>query len=94
MAIFAKYAKMSFVKATPCIGNKIFVPLQYSHAEENAEDEYFLLSDIENFGDGECYSVKKLVGGKNGKVSRDPDDNLHLDLDEFYMFREFFLLQK
>jgi len=91
---FWKYARMSFVRATPRVGNKILVPLQYSHTEEKPEDEYFMLMDMQNFGDGECYSVTKLIGGKNGIVSVDPDDTLHIDLDEFYMFREFFILRK
>ena len=84
---------MSFVVATPCIGNKILVPCQYSHNEEDAEDEYFILHEIKHHGDGVCYSVTKLDGGDYGTVFTDPNDILHLNLDEFYMFREFFIMK-
>jgi len=79
---------MSYLTDTPLLGNKIFVPGRFSHKEvDDPEDEYFILVDISDAGDGVYYSVVRLVGGKYGRPSTDDDAILQLDLDEFRFFR-------
>jgi len=83
---------MSSVPPTPLLGNKILVPGCYSHKEDDEPaDEYYTLVDINNPGDGMCYSVTRLVGGKYGRLSTDDGDTLELCLEEFSLFRGFFM---
>jgi len=83
---------MSGFVAVPLIGNKIFVPGRFSHKKvDDPEDEYFKLVDISDAGDGVYYSITRLVGGKSGRLSTDEDDTLQLDLDEFCIFRGFYM---
>jgi len=90
--IHTQTSSMSSFRGTPLIGNKIFVPGHYSHKEvEDPEDEYFMLVDISDAGDGVYYSVTRLVGGKYGRLSTDDDDTLQLDLDEFLLFRGYYM---
>ena len=77
--------------ATPLLGDKIFVPACFSHKEvDDLEDEYFMLTDISDAGDGVNYSVTRLVGGRYGKPSTDDDDTLQLSLDNFLLFRGYY----
>jgi hypothetical protein len=79
---------------TPVIGNKIFVPGSFSHKEVDVpEDEYFVLLDISDPGDGVNYSVVRLVGGKYGRPSTDDDDIFQLELEEFRKFRGYYMRQ-
>jgi len=83
---------MSGLAAMPLIGNKIFVPKCFSHKEvDDADDEYFILMDISDPGDGVTYTVTRLMGGKYGRISTDHDDTLHLQLDEFRIFRGYYM---
>jgi len=83
---------MSCLTDTPILGDKIFVPGRFSHKEvDDPEDEYFMLVDISDPGDGVYYSVVRLVGGKYGGLSTDDDDILHLGLDEFQIFRGYYM---
>jgi len=76
----------------PVVGNKIFIPASYSHKEvDEPEDEYYMLVDISDPGDGVCYTVTRLVGGKYGRVSTDDDDTLQIGLDEFRFFRGYYM---
>jgi len=85
-------ADMSGCVAMPRLGNKIFVPGKFSHKEEDdPEDEYYMLVDISDPGDGLCLTATRLVGGKHGRLSTDDDDTLQLDLDKFRVFRGYFL---
>jgi len=82
---------MSGSTATPLLGDKIFVPACFSHQEvDDPEDEYFMLIDISDAGDGVNYSVTRLVGGKYGRPSTDDDDTLQLSLEEFLLFRGYY----
>jgi len=78
---------MSCFAGMPVVGNKIFVPASYSHKEVDPEDEYFVLVDIHNPGDGVCYYATRLMGGKYGTLSTDEDDTMEMDLEEFRHFR-------
>jgi len=87
-----KLSMSCLTDTTPILGNKIFVPGRFSHKEgDDAQDEYFMLLDISDAGDGVYYSVVRLVGGKYGRLAMDDDDILHLDLDEFRTFREYYM---
>ena len=88
----SKQREMSSVMELPLIGHKIFVPGCFSHKEgDDPVDEYFMLMDIDDPGDGVSYIVTQLVGGKYGRPSTEEDDTLHLNLEEFRIFRGYCL---
>jgi len=82
---------MSGFADMPVIGNTIFVPACYSHKEVDPEDDYFTLHEIHDPGDGVCYCLTRPVGGKNGTISSDEDDIIQINLDEFRLFRGFYM---
>ena len=85
---------MSGTPGMPVVGNKILVPASYSHKEVDPEDEYYVLVDIHNPGDGLCYYATRLMGGNYGTVSTDEDDTMEMDLEEFRLFRGFYMRKK
>jgi len=82
---------MSGFGGMPVLGNKIFVPASYSHKEVDPEDDYYVLVDIHNPGDGVCYSATRLMGGKYGTVSTDEYDTMEMNLEEFRLFRGYYM---
>ena len=88
----AKKIGMSDLATMPLIGNKIFVPKCFSHKEDDdVQDEYFILMDISETGNALNYTVTRLMGGKYGRISTDHDDTLQLELDEFRIFRGYYM---